>query len=275
MLWFMGFIVTFTLGGVTGVVMSIPAADFQLHNSLFLVAHFHNMIIGGVVFGFFAGITYWFPKIFGFKLNERIGTYAFWCWLIGFLLAFVPLYILGFMGATRRLDHYDASLGWQGLFVVAGIGVLVIGLGVALQLFQLFYSIWKRKENLDTTGDPWNGRTLEWTTTSPPPVYNFATMPAVTERDPFWEQKQSKAKKQPPKYEAIHLPKNTPMGMYVAAFGFIASFAFVWHIYWLAAIGILGVIITLVIRLSDDDTEYTLPASKVAEMEAAAKRRYA
>src|SRR3954470_5685095 len=137
MLWFLGFVVTFSIGGMAGVMMAVPAIDFQVHNSLFLVAHFHTMIVGGVVFGFFAGLTYWFPKIFGFTLNERLGRCAFWCWFIGFLLAFMPLYILGLVGAPRRMDHYDPVLGWQGLFIVAGVGVAVIGLGVVFQLLQL------------------------------------------------------------------------------------------------------------------------------------------
>ena len=186
MLWFMGFVATFTLGGVAGVILAIPAADFQLHNSLFLVAHFHTMIIGGVVFGYFAGLTYWFPKFFGFKLNERLGRYAFYSWLIGFLLAFIPLYILGLMGATRRLDDYDASLGWQPLFIVAAAGVGLIMIGIGLQILQLIISIRQRRQNIDTTGDPWNGRTLEWSSSSPPPAYNFANIPVIQERDAFW-----------------------------------------------------------------------------------------
>ena len=268
MLWFLGFVVTFTVGGVAGVILAMPPADFQLHNSLFLVAHFHTMIIGGVVFGFFAGLTYWFPKIFGFRLNERLGRYAFWAWLIGFLLAFVPLYILGLMGATRRLDHYDASLGWQQLFIVAAVGVCVIGLGVALQLLQVAVSIWKRKEYRDTTGDPWGGRTLEWSTPSPVPVYNFATLPAVSERDAFWEAKQRTQEAPAPKYEAIHLPKNTPLAMAIAACSFTVGFAAVWHIYWLAIVGLLVLITTAVVRLSQDETEYTISAAQVAAMEA-------
>ncbi len=268
MLWFLAFIVTFTIGGVAGVLMSVPAIDFQVHNSLFLVAHFHTMIIGGVVFGYFAGLTYWFPKTFGFKLNERLGKYAFWCWFIGFLTAFLPLYVLGMMGATRRLDHYDASLGWQGLFIVAAIGVAIIGLGVGFQILQLAFSIWKRKENLDKTGDPWNGRTLEWSTTSPSPYYNFAVLPEVNDRDAFWRMKQGQGlgpNKQ--QYEDIVMPRNTPMGLFIAAFAFIFGFAMIWHIYWLAVLGILGVAITLVIRLSDDDTEYKIPASEIKQME--------
>nr|NGX27221.1 Cytochrome bo(3) ubiquinol oxidase subunit 1 [Chlamydiota bacterium] len=185
MYWFLGFIVTFTVGGMAGVLMSIPGADFQMHNSLFLIAHFHSVIIGGVVFGFFAGYSYWFPKFLGFKLNEKLGKCAFWCWLIGFLVAFLPLYLLGLMGATRRLNHYDV-LGWQPLFIVAALGVILILAGVGFQVLQVIVSVKQRKENQDTTGDPWNGRTLEWTTTSPPPFYNYAIIPEVHQRDPFW-----------------------------------------------------------------------------------------
>jgi cytochrome o ubiquinol oxidase subunit 1 len=267
MLWFLAFVVTFSIGGMTGVMMAVPAIDFQVHNSLFLVAHFHNMIIGGVVFGFFAGLTYWFPKIFGFMLNERLGRYAFWCWFIGFLLAFMPLYVLGLMGATRRMDHYDPVLGWQGLFIVAGVGVAVIMTGVALQILQLGYSIWKRDENRDTSGDPWGARTLEWSTSSPPPFYNFATTPPVTQRDEFWYQKQHKKKADKPEYEDIYLPKNTGAGLIIAGFGFLFCFAVIWHIWWLAALGILGVIASIVVRATAEDTEYRVAAEELARLE--------
>lgn len=267
MLWFLGFVVVFTIGGVMGVLMSVPAADFQVHNSLFLVAHFHMMIVGGVLFGYFAALAYWFPKIFGFRLHEGLGKYAFWCWIIGFNLAFMPLYILGLMGATRRLDHYDASLGWQGLFIVAGLGLVVLLAGAALQGLQVAYSIWKRKELADKTGDPWDGRTLEWATKSPTPVYNFAVIPQVTDRDAFWVMKQSKTKAKP-KYEDIHLPKNTPAGLFIAAFALIVGFAAVWHITWLAVLGLIGLMVTLIMRTTNDDTEYTIPAATVKKMEA-------
>ena len=269
MYWFLGFIVTFTIGGATGVLMSVPAVDYELHNSLFLVAHFHNVIIGGVVFGYFAGFSYWFPKFAGFKLNEKIGRYSFWCWLIGFLLAFIPLYILGLMGATRRLDHYDPSMGWQWLFMVAGIGVVVILFGVALQILQIIVSIFQRKENLDLTGDPWDGRTLEWSTSSPPPFYNFAHLPVVSERDPFWVAKQRQTNTAPqPQYVGIHMPKDTPMGIYIALFSLLFGFAMVWHIVWLGLFGIVGVIICVITRSLDDNLEYLVPASEVARIEA-------
>jgi cytochrome o ubiquinol oxidase subunit 1 len=279
MYWFLGFVVTFTIGGVAGVLMSVPAIDYQVHNSLFLVAHFHMMIVGGVVFGYFAGITYWFPKFFGFRLNERLGKYAFWCWFLGFLLAFVPLYILGLMGATRRLDHYSASLGWQPLFIVAGSGVAIIAAGVGFQVLQFIVSILQRKQNLDATGDPWNGRTLEWSTSSPAPFYNFAVVPEVNERDAFWAFKQSKASQ--PKnaeYTDIYVPKNSPMGLIIASFAFLFGFAMIWHISWLAILGLVGVIIAVIIRTSDDESEYRLTAAKVAKIEAEAaahRERYA
>jgi cytochrome o ubiquinol oxidase subunit 1 len=278
MYWFMGFVVTFTIGGVAGVLMAVPAIDYQVHNSLFLVAHFHMMIVGGVVFGYFAGITYWFPKIFGFRLNERLGKYAFWCWFLGFLLAFVPLYILGLMGATRRLDHYSASLGWQPLFIVAGCGVAVIAAGVGFQVLQFIVSIRQRASNLDTTGDPWNGRTLEWSTISPAPFYNFAVIPQVEGRDAFWAMKHAKTKPQKVEYTDIYVPKNSPMGLIIASFAFLFGFAMIWHIGWLAIIGLLGVIVSVVVRTSDDDSEYKLTAAKVEKMEseaAARRERYA
>lgn len=270
MLWFLGFVVTFTLGGVAGVLMSVPAIDFQVHNSLFLVAHFHTMIVGGVLFGAFAGLTYWFPKFTGFRLNETIGKWAFWCWLVGFLAAFVPLYILGLMGATRRLDHYDASLGWQGLFIVAGVGVIIICVGVALQILQIIVSLIQRHKN-SVSGDPWDGRTLEWATTSPPPLYNFAVIPTVHERDAFWETKQRAAtttvKTAKPSYEPIHLPKNTPLGLVVAGFAALLAFAMIWQLWWLAIISLVGLIATIIFRTTSDDTEYTLTTKQIQQLE--------
>jgi len=266
MLWFMGFIVTFTLGGLTGVLMSVPAADFQFHNSLFLVAHFHNMIVGGVVFGVFAGVTYWFPKFTGFTLNERLGKYAFWLWIVGFLLAFVPLYILGFMGATRRLDHYDPSLGWQGLFVVAGVGVLLICLGVAFQVLQVIVSIKQRNENR-VGGDPWNGRTLEWATASPPEEYNFAVIPTVTTRDAFWEMKKAKHHEVAPEYTDIWVPKNSGAGAIIGLLSLIFGLAIIWHIIWLVIVSFIAIVVAIIMRVTSDDTEEKISAAAVAKRE--------
>ena len=268
MIWFMGFVFLFSLGGMTGVMLAVPGIDFQMHNSLFLVAHFHTMIVSGVLFGFLAGLTYWFPKIFGFTLHEGLGKIAAWLWGIGFTLAFGPLFILGMMGATRRLDHYDASTGWQPLFIVAGVGAAVIGLGVVCQLLQLFVSFRQRKQNRDTTGDPWNGRTLEWSTVSPAPFYNYAITPTVNERDPFWEAKQAGvAINSSREYVDIHLPKNTGAGVIIAGFSFLVGFAAVWHIPWLAIVGTIGVIVVMIKRLTDDDIEYTITAAELRKLE--------
>lgn len=268
MLWFMGFVTTFTIGGAAGVLMSVPAVDFQVHNSLFLVAHFHTMIIGGVLFGAFAALTYWFPKFTGFKLNEFLGKCAFWAWLSGFLLAFTPLYILGIMGATRRMDSYDASLGWQWLFIVAGLGVLLILLGVGLQLLQVAYSIWRHiKHPQPHQKDPWDGRTLEWTTASPPPVYNFALIPRADVRDPFWEAKQKNQKLFEGEVEAIELPKNSAIPVLIAAGSFACGFGLIWHMWWLAGLGLLSAVVCLIVRLTEEHTDYTITAADIAKQE--------
>jgi cytochrome o ubiquinol oxidase subunit I len=265
MLWFLGFVGTFAVGGMSGVMLAIPPADFQLHNSLFLVAHFHTMVIGGVLFGIFAGITYWFPKFSGIKLNERIGRYAFWTWLVGFIMAFTPLYVLGLMGATRRLDRYDADTGWQPLFIMALIGGLVIVAGVLLQVIQIVASVMQRRRLADTTGDPWDGRSLEWSMGSPPPFYNFAVIPTVTSRDAFWEMKQSGLTK--PDYEDIHMPRGTASGIYISIFAFFAGFGFVWDIVWLIVVSILGIIVCSIARTFHEDSEYTLTAAEVEKIE--------
>lgn len=274
--WFMAFVMTFTIGGVTGVLMAVPAIDFQVHNSLFLVAHFHNVIIGGVVFGYFAGLTYWFPKVFGFKLHEGLGRLAAYLWAIGFLVAFLPLYALGFMGAARRLDHYDASTGWQGLFIVAGVGVMIIGLAIAVQLLQLGWSIWNRKKNLDTTGDPWNGRTLEWSVPSPAPFYNFAVTPSVTTRDAWWEEKQARRRGhmlKAPDYKDIELPKNSGLGVMIAAMALAVGFGLIWHIWWLAIVGLVAAIVLVIIRTTNDDIEYVVTAKELEQLDAVRHRK--
>lgn len=272
MWWFIGFVIIFTIGGVFGVMMSVPAIDYQVHNSLFLVAHFHMMIVGGVLFGYFSGLIYWFPKIFGFRLQEGLGKVVFWCWSIGFMLAFTPLYILGLMGATRRLDHYDASLGWQPLFIVAGLGVVLIAIGVGFQVLQLALSIWQRKQRQDLTGDPWNARTLEWSVPSPAPLYNFTTIPIVTERDQFWADKQAGVK-HPRKYEDILLPKNTGVGVWIGGFSFLAGFGIVWHIYWLALLAFVAIAVTVIVRACNDEPEYVLTAKEVEKIDNALARR--
>jgi cytochrome o ubiquinol oxidase subunit 1 len=257
MLWFLGFVFLFTVGGMAGVLMSVPPADFQTHNSLFLIAHFHSMIIPGVVFGFFAGLTYWFPKFAGFKLNEHLGKWAVGLWIVGFLLAFMPLYLLGLMGATRRLDHYEASTGWQPLFIVAGIGAFCIFCAMCVQIAQLLISVKNRKKHRDLTGDPWHGRTLEWSIPSPPPLYNFAAIPEASERDPFWVQKQNKIPGKPPD-RVIHLPKNSPIGFLIGAFSLILGFALTWYMWGVAIFSLLAIVACIIVRLWGEDEEIAI-----------------
>ncbi len=269
MLWFFAFVLNFSVGGMTGMLLSAPPVDYQVHNSLFLIAHFHGMVIGGVVFGFFCGFTYWFPKVTGFFLNEKIGLYAFWFWFVGFLLAFMPLYMLGFMGATRRLDHYDAATGWQPLFQLVLIGAILIFIGIGLQAYDIFYSIWTRNKHRDTTGDPWNGRSLEWSIPSPAPIYNFAILPVVDQLDPLWAIKRGEAPKVARLYEDIHLPKDTPIGAYIGLFGLGFGFAMVWLIYWLAIVCLIGIFASLVYRLSRKDEMQIITAKQVEQIELA------
>lgn len=272
MLWFLGFISVFSIGGLTGVMLAVPPADFQLHNSLFLVAHFHSTVIGGVLFGIFCALAYWFPKFTGFRLNEKIGRYAFWCWIVGFCLSFIPMYILGFMGASRRLDHYDASTGWQPLFITMFIGGIVIMIGVALQLVQIFASVLQRRQLRDTTGDPWDGHTLEWSMPSPAPFYNFVTIPTVVSRDDYWEAKKSH-RSTPVVYEDIHMPKNTAAGIYIAAFAFLFGLAVVWEIIWLAVVSLIGIIVIFIIRGFDEHPEYVIKADEVKRLAEAQEQK--
>lgn len=276
MLWTLGFMSTFTVGGMTGVLMSLPAVDFQLHNSLFLVAHFHNVIIGGVVFGYLAGFTYWFPKAFGFKLNETLGKCAFWCWIVGFYTAFLPLYALGLMGMTRRVSHYDAATGWHPYLVVAAIGAFIIGAGIMFQILQLVVSIKNRKKYRDVTGDAWDARTLEWSIPSPAPFYNFAVTPEVDSRDPHWQKKQQQLQNPnsitKPKYIDIHMPKNTATGFIIAMLSGLCGFGLIWHITWLIFAGLLGIIATVIARTFNSDIDYYIKAHELEKFEAEAAR---
>jgi len=267
MIWFIGFVITFSIGGAAGVMLGVPPIDFQLHNTLFLVAHFHTMIVGGALFGYFAAIVYWFPKVFGFKLDEKLSKLAAYLWIAGFICAFTPLYILGLMGATRRLDHYDTSLGWQGLFIVAGVGLLVIFAGVGVQLLMFYKSIRDRKKNIDKTGDPWNGRTLEWSTTSPAAVYNFAIIPTVTDRDEFYRVKQLKSTIPKRKFSAIEMPKNSPFGIFMAGWALMFAFSVIWHFPPTIILAVLGVVITFLVRSFNDNTTYLISAAEVEAIE--------
>ena len=268
-LWTIGFMVTFVLGGLTGVLLAVPPVDFQMHNSLFLVAHFHHVIIPGVVFGAFAGYYYWFPKAFGFKLDERWGKASFWCWFIGFHLAFMPLYAVGLMGMTRRMQHYD-NPEWQPWLLVAMAGAVVILAGIACQIVQLVVAIRARRQLRDVTGDPWNGRTLEWSTPSPPPAWNFAVLPQVTGIDAYWHTKQRRRASQPPQpreYKPIDLPKNSPTGFITAFFAVVTGFALIWHIWWIAGLGVLGAFVTLLVFAFRREEEIEVPATEIARFD--------
>lgn len=266
MYWFLGFAALFMFGGMAGVLLATPAADYQLHNTLFLVAHFHTMIVGVGLFGIFAGVTYWFPKIFGFMLNEKWGKRAFWLWLAGFLTAFTPLYVLGSMGATRRMDSYAAATGFQPLFAMAAAGGLLIAAGFLAQIVQLVVSILERDQNR-AGGDPWDARTLEWSTPSPVPFYNFAYTPQVRSRDAWREMKRDGTADAPKKYEDIELSRNTGMAIYLSGFVFLLGFALVWHILWLGVLGLAGSIACVIVRSFDEHTEYVLTAAEVEKLE--------
>jgi cytochrome o ubiquinol oxidase subunit 1 len=272
MLWSIGFMVTFVLGGMTGVLLAVPPADFVLHNSLFLVAHFHNVIIGGVLFGAFAGYTYWFPKAFGFRLHEGLGKAAFWCWFIGFYLAFMPLYVLGFEGMTRRMQHYDVP-AWHPWLLIAALGAAVILAGIVLQIAQVVVSFRHREQLRDVTGDPWNGHSLEWATASPPPPFNFAVLPRITEDDTYWGMKQRVLRQtdtgEEPRYEDIELPRNSPTGFICAFFATFMGFALIWHIWWLVAAAFVGAFVTFVVFAWRDRTEDRIPADEVARIDRA------
>jgi cytochrome o ubiquinol oxidase subunit I len=271
-LWSLGFMVTFVIGGMTGVLMAVPPADFVLHNSLFLVAHFHNVIIGGVLFGAFAGYNYWFPKAFGFRLHEGLGKAAFWCWLIGFYVAFMPLYVLGLMGMTRRMQHYDVP-EWRPWLLIAALGAAIILTGIILQIAQLTVSIRHREELRDATGDPWNGRSLEWATASPPPAFNFAVLPHIEGGDAYWSMKQSAIGQarstDEPVYTDIELPRNSATGFICAFFATFMGFALIWHIWWIVALAALGAFATFVVFAWRDEEEYVIPADVVARIDRA------
>jgi cytochrome o ubiquinol oxidase subunit 1 len=266
MLWTIGFMVTFVIGGMTGVLLAVPPADFVLHNSLFLVAHFHNVIIGGVLFGLMAGITYWFPKAFGYKLEPFWGKCSFWFWLVGFYLAFMPLYVLGLMGVTRRMSHFeDPSL--QIWFQIAALGAVLIALGIASFIIQLVVSYRRRESLRDTTGDPWQGRTLEWSTSSPPPDYNFAFTPQIHDGDAWWQMKQHQYRRPEEGFNAIHMPKNTGAGIILAGLSAVCGFGLIWHMWLLAAVSFIAVVVVAIVHTFNYKRDYYIPAEEVARTE--------
>jgi cytochrome o ubiquinol oxidase subunit 1 len=272
MIWALAFMITFVIGGLTGVLLAVPPADFMLHNSLFLVAHFHNVIIGGVVFGAFAGYSFWFPKAFGFQLSEYWGRWAAWLWISGFYVAFMPLYVLGLEGMTRRMQHYDVP-EWRPWLLVAGVGALLILGGVVCQIVQLYVSIRDRVALADPVGDPWDGRTLEWSTASPPPEFNYAVLPEVDDEETYWRRKQAAAVRRTlsdePDYADIEMPRNSPTGFVTAFFATVMGFALIWHVWWLVALSFVGAYATFVVFAWRDHVEYDIPRDVVARVDRA------
>ncbi|TPM93537.1 cytochrome o ubiquinol oxidase subunit I [Mesorhizobium sp. B2-1-3A] len=268
MMWTVAFMLTFTVGGMTGVLLAVPPADFVLHNSLFLIAHFHNVIIGGVLFGLFAGIAYWWPKAFGFKLDPFWGKVSFWCWVVGFWFAFMPLYILGLMGVTRRMRVFDDP-SLQIWFVIAAFGAVLIAIGIAAFLIQIFVSIRRREALADPTGDPWDGRTLEWSTSSPPPAYNFAFTPVVRDNDAWWDMKKAGYIRPLSGFKPIHMPSNTGTGIILAAFSVALGFGMIWYIWWLAALSFVCLIATVIGHTFNYIRDFHIPAAEVTQTEEA------
>jgi len=266
MLWTLGFMTTFVIGGMTGVMLAVPPADFVLHNSLFLIAHFHNVIIGGVLFGLFAAINYWAPKALGFRLDPFWGKCSFWFWLVGFVLAFAPLYVLGFMGVTRRLSHFDDP-SLQVWFVMALVGALLILCGIACMLIQFWVS-WRRREQLrDVTGDPWDGRTLEWSTSSPPPDYNFAFTPRVHDTDAWYDMKRRGYERPTKGFTDIHMPKNTGAGFIIAALCALCGFALIWHMWLVAGVSFAAMLVAVIMHTFNYNRDFHIPAEDVTRTE--------
>jgi cytochrome o ubiquinol oxidase subunit 1 len=266
MMWTIAFMVTFVIGGMTGVLLAVPPADFVLHNSLFLVAHFHNVIIGGVLFGLFAGINYWFPKAFGFRLDPFWGKISFWFWVVGFYFAFMPLYVLGLMGVTRRLRHFDdPSLRiW---FIIAAIGAAMVAVGIAASLIQFFVSFLKREQLRDTTGDPWDGRTLEWSTSSPPPAYNFAFTPVIYDSDAWTDMKRRGYVRPVSGFKPIHMPRNTGTGVILAGFSVAIAVGMIWYIWWLAAVSFVALLAVAIGHTFNYHRDFDIPAETVVATE--------
>jgi len=266
MMWTVAFMLTFVIGGMTGVMLAVPPADFVLHNSLFLIAHFHNVIIGGVLFGLFAAINFWWPKAFGFRLEKKWGLVSFWCWVVGFWMAFMPLYVLGFMGVTRRMRVFDDP-AYQIWFVIAGVGVAVIAVGILAMLIQFAVSIIHRDKLRDETGDPWLGRTLEWATSSPPPDYNFAKTPIIHDSDAWWDMKTRGYERPTQGFKPIHMPANTGAGFILSALSLIVGFALIWYIWWLAAAGFAALIAYAIFHTFNYKRDYYIPAETVQATE--------
>ena len=263
MIYAVGFIMLFVIGGLTGIILATPSVDYQVHNSLFLIAHFHNMLIPGTLFGMLAATNFWFPKAFGFRLEKRWGRRAAYCWVIGFMLAFFPLYALGVLGMPRRsLTFFEpAYLPWT---IAAGCGAIVILFAMLFLLIQLWVSVRDRHHNNVFVGDPWDGRSLEWATSSPPPEYNFPVIPEVFSRDAFMaEKEQGKAYQVPDEFPDIEMPANSAMGVIIAVTGTAMAFGLTWYMWWLVILAAMVTLVAIIARGYVRKTTRTIPGDEV------------
>ncbi|WP_019003895.1 cytochrome aa3 quinol oxidase subunit I [Cohnella laeviribosi] len=263
MLWSLGFIVNFVIGGVTGVMLAMAAADYQYHNTYFLVAHFHYVLIAGTVFACFAGFHYWYPKMFGHKLNEKIGKWCFWLFMIGFNVCFMPMYFLGLAGMPRRIYTYDPESGWFSLNFVATIGAFLMGAAFILLVYNIYYSI--RRQKPEVSGDPWDGRTLEWATDGAiPPHYNFAVIPKVTGLDAFWRLKKEKQRERiDDAILPIHMPSHSGKPFMMSVFFFISGFGLVFEWFWMGIVGAVGVLVIMILRSLECDKGYYVSVEEI------------
>ncbi|GAA4217617.1 cytochrome o ubiquinol oxidase subunit 1 [Sagittula marina] len=264
MIYAVGFFYLFTIGGLTGVMLANPVISYQVHNTLFLVAHFHNVIIPGVLFGLLAGYHYWFPKAFGFRLHEGWGRAAAVLWIVGFSFTFLPLYWLGLHGMPRRSPTF-AEPSFQPMMWLALFGAALILSALTCLAIQLWISIRRRDQLAVPLGDPWDGRALEWSIPSPPPPYNFAVVPHVTARDDFAEAKAAgRAYAEPEAYEDIEMPNNTAIGLIVCVCSTLMGVALVFWIWWLAVLSLAVMLLALVGRTFHTRNHHVIPAARVA-----------
>lgn len=274
MVYALGFVMLFVIGGLTGIQLANPTISYQVHNTLFLVAHFHNMLVPGLLFGMLAGYTFWFPKVFGFRLDDRCGYAAAICWVVGFVLVFFPLYAVGLMGMTRRTFDYSAA-AFQPWMIVSAVGGGVVLAGFLLLVVQLVVSVRQRERLAVPAGDPWDGRSLEWSLPSPPPEWNFAVLPQVAARDDFARRKATcGVEEEAVVYDDIELPKNTLQGPAYAVLGTIFGSAMVWHVWWLAASSALAMVGLVIGRSFQSDLTRTVPAAEVAAADRAFRSRW-
>ena len=267
MLWALGALVLLLTGGLSGMMLAMPAINYTVHNSVFVVAHFHNML-NVVGFAAIGGINFWFPKVFGFKLDERIGKRAFWFFSAGTVVLFGSMYALGFMGMPRRID-YIPFVSWRPLLMSEEAGIFLFLIAAYYMIKQMYVSIRDRAQHRVTGPDPWRtARSLEWLTHCPVPFYNFALLPHINSRDEWaWRRQNGLVNLRPDHYEDIHLPNNTFVPMLLGALAFGLGFGMVWRMYWLAGLSLLGIVVAVIARSFEPDSGHTIPGVRIREIE--------